>query len=100
MSGDDIVIGGIGLAPIITFLVQLLKKAGLPDGSAGFAAAVLSVLGYIILQVTKVFPEAEPGIVGVLKVLAFIAATFGASILAYVSAKKAELPLFKPKAKG
>ena len=90
----DIEIGGIGLGVIILFLVQLLKKIGLPDGYGGYAVAVLSVLGYALLQVTQLFPATLPGIVGVLQVLAFIATTFGSAVLSFAGVRKAQIKGF------
>jgi len=90
---DEIIIGGIGTGVIITFLVSLAKRFGLPDGYAGVAAAVLSVAAYGLYQVVQLFPVAEPTIVGVLKVLAFIAVTFGGSTLTYLGSRSARLPV-------
>lgn len=90
MNGE-IVIGGVGTGIIVTFLVQLAKRAGLPDGYAGYLSAALSVVFYILYQVTQLFPESTTTIVGVLTVLAFVALTFGSSLLAYVGLRKAEV---------
>ena len=91
---DEIVIGGVGTGVIITFIVAVLKRIGLPDGRAGLAAAVLSVAFFAVYQAVQVFPGIEPTVVGILKVLAFIAVTFGGSISTYLGSKSARLPLF------
>lgn len=90
----DIVIGGVSVGVIIMFLVQLAKKLGLPDGSADYAVAILSVVAYALLQLTQLFPQILPGVVGVLQVLAFLATTFGSAILAFASARKAQIKGF------
>ena len=90
---DEIVIGGIGTGVIITFLVGVIKRVGLPDGYAGIAAAVLSVAAYGLYQATQLFPAFEPTIVGTLKVLAFVAVTFGGSFATYLGSRSARLPL-------
>lgn len=90
MSGE-IVIGGVGTGVIIVFLVQIAKKIGLPDGYAGILAAVLSIVAYALYQVTQVFPESSTVIVSVLTMLAFIATTFGTSLLSYLGLRKAEV---------
>lgn len=90
MNGE-IVIGGVGTGIIITFLVQLAKKLGLPDGYAGYLSAALTIVAFILYQVTVTFPQSSSVIVGVLTVLAFIAVTFGSSLLAYLGLRKAEI---------
>ena len=93
MSGDEIVIGGIGTGVIVSFLVALAKRLGLRDGLAGLLAAGLSIALFAVYQATQLFPGIEPTVVGMLKVLAFVAVTFGGSILTYIGSKQARLPV-------
>ena len=88
---NEIVIGGIGTGVIITFLVQLAKKVGLPDGSAGYLAAALSVVAYALYQVTQLFPTSLAPIVNILTILAFLAVTFGSALVSYMGLRKAEV---------
>lgn len=90
MEGE-IVIGGVGTGVIIMFLVQLAKKAGLPDGYAGYLTAALTIVAFVLYQVTQTFPQSSSVIVGVLTVLAFIATTFGSALVAYLGMRKAEI---------
>ena len=87
----DIVIGGVSLGPIVALLVQLMKRLGLPDGYAGWANLALSTLAYVLLLLTQQLPQIESGVVGVLKILAFIAATFGGALVSYLALKKSEV---------
>ena len=92
MNGvGEIVIGGVGTGVIITFLVQLAKRVGLPDGYAGYLAAGLSVVAYVLYQVTQLFPQSTSAIVAVLTVLSFIAMTFGSALVAYLGLRKAQI---------
>lgn len=86
-----IVIGGVAVGPIVSFLVQLLKRFGLPDGYAGWVSMALSVLAYVLLLLTKQVPEIETTVVGILQVLAFIAVTFGGALASYLALRKAEV---------
>jgi hypothetical protein len=90
MEGE-IIIGGVGLGVIITFLVQLAKKAGLPDGYAGWLSLGLSVAGYALFLLTKQLPDILPTVTSVLSVLAYIATTFGSALVAYKGLRKAEV---------
>ena len=91
MNPTDLVIGGVSLGPIIALIIQVLKRVGLPDGYAGWANLVLSVLAYGLLLLTQQVPQIEAGVVGVLKLLAFIAATFGGALVSYLALKKSEV---------
>lgn len=88
---NNIVIGGVAVGPIISFVVQLLKRFGLPDGYAGWVSLGLSVLAYALLLLTKQVPQIEGSVVGVLQVLAYIAVTFGGALVSYLALKKAEV---------
>ena len=93
MSGDEIVIGGIGTGVVVSFLVAVAKRLGLRDGLAGLLAAGLSIALFAVYQATQLFPGIEPTVVGVLKVIAFVAVTFGGSILTYIGSKQAKIPM-------
>ena len=91
MQPDQVVIGGVGTAVIVVFLVQLVKKLGLPDGYAGYLTAGLSVAFYVVYQLTQVFPQITPTVTGVLTVLAFIATTFVSALVGYKGLRLAEV---------
>ena len=97
MAGE-IVIGGIGTAVVVTFVVQLLKAVGVvKDGQAGNWALLLNVGFYVLWTATQVYPAIEPTVIGVLKVVVFIAVTFGGSLVTYTGLKTAQIRGFTPK---
>ena len=66
---EDLIIGGIALGPIITALVQLAKKFGLPSGYAPYLNAGLSVLGYFGMVMLGLHPGFTEWVVVVLQIL-------------------------------
>ena len=56
----DLVIFGLSGVGLVVALVQGLKKLGLSDAAAPWAALVLSVLVAVAAQVIITFPQYEP----------------------------------------
>lgn len=56
----DIIIFGMSGVLLVTLLVQGLKKLGLSDSAAPWAALVLSVLVAVAVQLLVSFPQWEP----------------------------------------
>lgn len=63
-------IGGILLVPIIVALVEVAKSYfGLPSKFALLLNAILSVVGFALVQAVGLNPEIEPWVVTVLQAL-------------------------------
>lgn len=76
MENIDLTINGIALLPIIVAVVELAKRLGLKTDYAPWLTGVLSVLGYVLVQGVKVYPEYTNYVVMVLTaVLVFLSST-------------------------
>ncbi len=69
MSDIVLTIGGISLIPIIVIAVEIAKNLGLPVKYAPYLNGVLTVVGYLLVQLATAKPELQPSIVSILTVI-------------------------------
>lgn len=63
MGWEEIVIGGVSLSALIVGIVNLLKRAGLPDNKAPYAAGIVALIGYLVVYwLLPAYPAIEPAL--------------------------------------
>lgn len=73
---QDIMIGGIALAPLVVGLVALAKKLGLPDEYAPWANGTLAVVAVMASKVMEMYPQyTEYFVVAATAVMVFLSAS-------------------------
>ena len=69
MEYVDLTIGGIALVPLIVALVEIAKQIGLETKYAPWLIGFLSVVGYVLVEGIKMYPQYENYVIMALTML-------------------------------